>query len=531
VPSAPDQSVSFSKTGGVIALAEGGKTEMAGEKKFSFEDFGLTPATVELARKRGIFDVPRDVLFNPELKGLEAAVLAGMTPAARELARRQLMIRQGRTGAEYFPANMFESTRPAFDTPEGAIDPRTGRPIPYRPEYLYQYAEGGDVGRGLGSIAMKGYAQEMAQKGRFGDTMLAHISPEEAQMLQAAGGAGTINPQTGLPEYFSWRKVLKGVGKVLPFVLPFTGIGLGAQALISGLSGAVSGGKGFDFKRGLMSGLMSYGMGSLAQGAGAASGVSGDIPITPSISNIDPAALEGMSREAVTSNLAQQTAAQQATQAANAALPKFGNVFDSSKGFLPQLGENIQAVGRGGMEAAMGDRAAQEAFTAGQGSVFGKQLTPTMAAGAAAVGMGGVKAADEMNAFQAQQAALTAKSQEEKQYYEDLFRRLMRGFAGGGEIAAMVAGGATGPANEPRTINGAGDGMSDSVPATIEGVQEARLADGEFVIPADVVADLGNGSSNAGSKKLYAMMDRVRKARHGTTRQPPEVDTGRLMPA
>jgi hypothetical protein len=98
-------------------------------------------------------------------------------------------------------------------------------------------------------------------------------------------------------------------------------------------------------------------------------------------------------------------------------------------------------------------------------------------------------------------------------------------------LSALAAGGATGSANEPRTINGAGDGMSDSVPATIEGIQEARLADGEFVIPADVVADLGNGSSNAGSKKLYAMMDRVRKARHGTTRQPPEVDMGRLMPA
>jgi hypothetical protein len=356
---------------------------------------------------------------------------------------------------------------------------------------------------------MKGYAQEMAQKGRFGDTMLAHISPEEAQMLQAAGGAGTINPQTGLPEYFSWRKVLKGVGKVLPFVLPFTGIGLGAQALISGLSGAVSGGKGFDFKRGLMSGLMSYGMGSLAQGAGAAGGV----PTT------DPSMAAGQS-------LAGEVAAPIVGEA-----PKFASVLDSSKGFLPQLGENIQAVGQGAMGAATGAPGAREAFTAGQGSVFGKQLTPTMAAGAAAVGMGGVKAADEMNAFQAQQAALTAKSQEEKQYYEDLFRRLMGNFAGGGEIAAMVAGGATGPANEPRTINGAGDGMSDSVPATIEGVQEARLADGEFVIPADVVADLGNGSSNAGSKKLYAMMDRVRKARHGTTEQPPEVDTGRLMPA
>jgi len=73
--------------------------------------------------------------------------------------------------------------------------------------------------------------------------------------------------------------------------------------------------------------------------------------------------------------------------------------------------------------------------------------------------------------------------------------------------------------------------MSDSVPATIEGIQEARLADGEFVIPADVVADLGNGSSNAGSKKLYAMMDRIRQARHGTTDQPPEINMRRLMPA
>jgi hypothetical protein len=511
----------LNRAGGPIALAEGGKTEMAGEKKFSFEDFGLTPATVELARKQGVFDVPRNVVFGPELKGLEAAALANMSPADREMALREMMIRQGLTGREYFPESMFGSTSvaPAVGYIPGVFGDRDrdekGRPL----RAMYRYAEGGDVGRGLGSIAMKGYAQEMAQKGRFGDTMLAHISPEEAQMLQAAGGAGTINPQTGLPEYFSWRKVLKGVGKVLPFVLPFTGIGLGAQALISGLSGAVSGGKGFDFKRGLMSGLMSYGMGSLAQGAGAAANApTPDITVPQIDTSMNPA-------------FADQAANVMGSGAAPA-VNTFKSIADVPLAQMPgQFLENIQAVGQGAMGAATGAPGAREAFTAGQGSVFGKQLTPTMAAGAAAVGMGGVKAADEMNAFQAQQAALTAKSQEEKQYYEDLVRRLMGGFAGGGEIAAMVAGGATGPANEPRTINGAGDGMSDSVPATIEGVQEARLADGEFVIPADVVADLGNGSSNAGSKKLYAMMDRVRKARHGTTRQPPEVDTGRLMPA
>jgi len=101
----------------------------------------------------------------------------------------------------------------------------------------------------------------------------------------------------------------------------------------------------------------------------------------------------------------------------------------------------------------------------------------------------------------------------------------------GGGMTYMEAGGTTGPTGAPRDVTGTGDGMSDSVPATIEGVQEARLADGEFVIPADVVADIGNGSSDAGSKKLYDMMDRIRKARHGTTEQPPEIDAEALMPA
>ena len=80
-------------------------------------------------------------------------------------------------------------------------------------------------------------------------------------------------------------------------------------------------------------------------------------------------------------------------------------------------------------------------------------------------------------------------------------------------------------------LDGAGDGMSDSIPATIEGKQPARLADGEFVIPADVVSHLGNGSSKAGSKKLYAMLDRVRKARVGTTKQGKQIKPEKYMPA
>jgi hypothetical protein len=67
-----------------------------------------------------------------------------------------------------------------------------------------------------------------------------------------------------------------------------------------------------------------------------------------------------------------------------------------------------------------------------------------------------------------------------------------------------------------RLLRGPGDGVSDSIPAMIGKKQPARLADGEFVVPARIVSELGNGSTEAGARKLYAMMDRVQKARGST---------------
>jgi hypothetical protein len=67
-----------------------------------------------------------------------------------------------------------------------------------------------------------------------------------------------------------------------------------------------------------------------------------------------------------------------------------------------------------------------------------------------------------------------------------------------------------------RLLKGPGDGVSDSIPAVIGQRQPARLADGEFVVPARIVSELGNGSTEAGARKLYAMMDRVQKARNKT---------------
>ena len=105
--------------------------------------------------------------------------------------------------------------------------------------------------------------------------------------------------------------------------------------------------------------------------------------------------------------------------------------------------------------------------------------------------------------------------------YGGQVRRMALGGLGG--LGALAGGGATsqynlgGYSDGGRLLRGPGDGVSDSIPATIGDKQPARLADGEFVVPARIVSELGNGSTEAGARKLYAMMDRVQKARGKTT--------------
>ena len=84
-----------------------------------------------------------------------------------------------------------------------------------------------------------------------------------------------------------------------------------------------------------------------------------------------------------------------------------------------------------------------------------------------------------------------------------------------------------------KLLSGDGDGMSDSIPAVIKGArpQRAALADGEFVIPADVVSHLGNGSTKAGGKRLYEMMANIRKARTGNSKQGKQINPMKFIPA
>lgn len=96
----------------------------------------------------------------------------------------------------------------------------------------------------------------------------------------------------------------------------------------------------------------------------------------------------------------------------------------------------------------------------------------------------------------------------------------MMGYARGG-IASM---------GQAQYLQGSTDGMADKLPTSIDGVRPAKLSHGEFVVPADVVSHLGNGNSDAGAKKLYQMMDRIRMDRTGTKKQGKEINPDKYMP-
>jgi hypothetical protein len=132
---------------------------------------------------------------------------------------------------------------------------------------------------------------------------------------------------------------------------------------------------------------------------------------------------------------------------------------------------------------------------------------------------------DELNAGKANfgtKEDLAAAAWEHYQRYGKAGGRKYTKKAADGGLMAMARGGMAQQFNlgdysdGGRLLRGPGDGVSDSIPASIGNKRPARLADGEFVVPARIVSELGNGSTEAGARKLYAMMDRVQAARRGT---------------
>ena len=531
---------------------------------------------------------------------------------------------------------------------------------------------------------IKSLAQDLAKHGRYGDTMVAHINPQEAAMLKAMGGSGTINPTTGLPEYFSMGSLNpvraisnvvtpaikavqnlpginvlsnaatqavkpidqalvgldKTVGKAIPGgwgtvaavagsmagVPPVWMAGLGA---LNG-SGVMHKGGKFNLKGALMGGAMAYGMANLgeyaraanldaAATAGTESAIPGSMPVNASelgdivpevagppvtstplpptidatptaaeladIQSTQPSTLE-KAYNAVSSPIegaiqsAKQGIANIPTNAANLydaattpstytdALSKgWENTQQTVGGIKDLITDPKLAVAQADKVAGImtpGKAAAVTAFGGmGLADLQAQQdwLNQQQASGAisnqeyatqmAAIEAARAKANEAMQANPYQFGNTTATNAKDAVSQNPYMYAMggtvnppddqtgmpnqtpMGNFEQGG-IASMI--GRTAPqqmfaaGGMPRFLSGGGDGLSDDIPAIIGDKQPAKLADGEFVVSSDVVSGLGGGSSKAGAKKLYAMMDRVRKQAHGTKKQIRPVST-RALPA
>jgi hypothetical protein len=173
-------------------------------------------------------------------------------------------------------------------------------------------------------------------------------------------------------------------------------------------------------------------------------------------------------------------------------------------------------------EAQMGGMRSPQITAALRNQLYGSNsgiLTPTTMAGGGQVGS---QQDIANNVIAEAKAALAGEGRDPDQAID----RFVQMF--GKDALEQLKGPAYGPGGR---IQGYGDGTSDLIPGSIDGNEPVQLADGEFVVPADVVSHLGNGSNDAGTRQLHAMMDRVRQAKTGKSKQPRDVDARQYLPA
>jgi hypothetical protein len=369
------------------------------------------------------------------------------------------------------------------------------------------------------------------------------------------GVGGIADSLTRLAQPFE-KSILQPIGNAAPFLrdaAPYAGLiaapFIASPAMAAGVGALASGfgkpGSGFNMKRAMMGGIAAYGMSNIGAGVEAAGGG----PTTP-LDNIGESyAVPGTEvpktgstgffrdTDAMSSGIKNLAGGSTYKPAAAKFLTEAG---------LPSAGMTV--MGTSGVmgidEAIEQQKAADVAAAATKGE--NQEMLNRIAAGK--------KRAEEAVRANPYMYAVGGSVNNEYEMGGDISSmqgNLQNGFMGG--MPSYAAGGmpdlallglsqpafnqgAVGGMQQfatgglPRFLSGGGDGMSDSIPATIEGNQEARLADGEFVIPADVVSHLGNGSSKAGAKQLYSMMDRVRQARVGTKQQGKAIKPKKFMP-
>lgn len=367
-----------------------------------------------------------------------------------------------------------------------------------------------------GIASVRKAAEKVRAAGRDGDTILAHINPEEAALLKSRGGSGSINPKTGLPEYKSiFKKIGKFLGAAAPIIGTVVGGMFGMPFLGSVLGGAVGGLASGGGVKGALLGAAMSGIGSLAMG-GASSFFNGGT-FMEGVTGTLPSYLGG-SGETFGGSLF----------GAGAANPgPAGNTLDPTTGqtVMPPTrpaGLGVEPAAASTASGAPTTAAASTAKTAGDSSgVFksimdNKGLIATAGIGALLAGSMGGK---ESTPTVAQTPPLTmaereakypqwipnASSYESKPFEQNAVNNQYSWLKPTTDTQEVVA--AKGGRIDARGgghLDGPGTGTSDSIPA--------KLSDGEFVMTAKAVRGAGKGDRMAGAKKMYDLMHKFERA-------------------
>jgi hypothetical protein len=370
-------------------------------------------------------------------------------------------------------------------------------------------------------------AQHLASKGRKGDTELVHMTRGEIKGLQelalAHGGSLSINPDTGLVEANFLKRLLPMIAGIgLNMMFPGSGalIGLG----VGGFETARTG----DIGKGLMAGLGAYGGANIAQGLSTAATAGAK-------SNAANLAAEATAAGSPTAGMVAATPAPTFAQNAASTMEGAKSLFNTPGAATTFAKDNLMNIGAAATPALSDAMTPKPVDPLTPEKSSGKYLAsdfegydprrPNPYYRPQGLGYTGYAAGGMIDPMQRMPNGGLAALQGMRDGYSPMTTM-------DGNIPQMADGGSIGGYSDGgRMLKGPGDGMSDSIPGVIGKRQPARLADGEFVIPADVVSHLGNGSTDAGAKRLYAMMDKVRTARTGNKKQGKKIKPEKYMPA
>lgn len=385
------------------------------------------------------------------------------------------------------------------------------------------------------SRARKHDYKGIAALGRGEDSMLVHMTPHEVHSLQALaeahGGSLTINPDTGYPEAGFFSKLLPIIAGIGISLIPG---GAAFAPAVVGLGSAVakkaSGGTwGNSLKSGILGAIGGYGGAQLGTGLMAAGAKGAGAGLAGANSFIGGGGGEATAQGAA--EAAEAAGAGSFAGNASQALSGVKNLYGAKdfSGFVPASASNLLSGGRGlaiaaGMglaPALVGAATKKQPNSAPIKSPFGPYTGPwTASRGKMSLPDSDYYTSGYYNHnYFPERMAYTSPNA--PTFYA----------AEGGGIASLPGPQESAPGAVEGMMSGPGDGMSDSIPANIDGKQEARLADGEFVIPADVVSHIGNGSSKSGSQRLYSMMDAIRQARTGNPAQGKQINPDKFLPA